>query len=445
MLPTVEWIEENYNKFNKEYWGGQLPNIQFKISNTTKYAGLAACYSKKEKDAYGIITTKLIPVSITMSNHYDRDEFVLKCILLHEMIHIDDYVFHPEHFYSEGYDAYGRYHFNKKRYDAHGEFFQDEAKRLKDEGGWEINKSITEEERRKSTLSASNKKRAEEKAKKGFALCVWEKNNGKYCFLRTSLNDIDYKDFFIRNNFDMSKCKKISWYECHDSEFTIIRLQDTIIRRFAELKEEGKYLEQLQSDIANGKMKLLKEYNPNETNNNETEKTFAPYADTIVAGIFDFLMSNYLSTAKAVYTMLCHGQRAEVYRMQTNNYNQHYSFYFYANRWWDIGENYKVDESKANVEYYLYIDLDLLKKFIESDNENICIRIYSNLLFQVSNTKQIIPSVVRESRHRQNRLLRENTKETMDTLRRKFINGLTGLTKVAVKVISKNEAIIGIE
>ena len=89
MLVTRNWIEKNYNKFNQELWNGMLPNINFVVSRASKTWGCAYYKFDWKNDT-------IIPEKIAISNYYDSPENVKIQTLLHEMIHIADYTFHPE-------------------------------------------------------------------------------------------------------------------------------------------------------------------------------------------------------------------------------------------------------------------------------------------------------------------------------------------------------------
>lgn len=141
MLVTIEWMEEWYDRFNNDYWNGSLPQIKFET--TAKRGTWGTAHYNYVKDSWGHVTS-VYPTKIAISNFYDSEEWVKKNVLLHEMIHIADYTFHPEHFVRRAY---------RKKYDAHGEeFFKPEARRLAN-FGWRIEKYVFEEEHLSSTYS----------------------------------------------------------------------------------------------------------------------------------------------------------------------------------------------------------------------------------------------------------------------------------------------------
>ena len=59
MLVTISWIKNNYEKYNKLYFGGVLPEIEFKISRSKKTWGYAAY-------EYNLVSNKVTPLSITI-------------------------------------------------------------------------------------------------------------------------------------------------------------------------------------------------------------------------------------------------------------------------------------------------------------------------------------------------------------------------------------------
>ena len=62
MIVTTSWIEYNYNKFNKLYFGNTLPNISFKTSNTKKAWGYATYkydFINGQKDNIGCLAQEL--------------------------------------------------------------------------------------------------------------------------------------------------------------------------------------------------------------------------------------------------------------------------------------------------------------------------------------------------------------------------------------------------
>lgn len=173
MIVTTSWIEKNYNKFNNLYWNGLLPNIKFKTSRAKHTWGCA--YYR-----YDFANDTIIPTMITVSNYYDSDEVVKIQTLLHEMIHIADYTFHPEHYIRNHRKVTAR------EYDAHGYYFRGEAARLSRESGYKITNHVTKEEMGMSKLS-DNSVRCIENKKNNALVCVIRGTNGMNFLFKTDI------------------------------------------------------------------------------------------------------------------------------------------------------------------------------------------------------------------------------------------------------------------
>lgn len=158
MLVTIDWIRKNYIKFNEEYFGGTLPMVKFKVSRSKNAWGFASFL-------YDYPNSTIIPEAITISNYFDSPEIVKKTTLLHEMIHIEDYTFHPEHFIRNGKRVTGHH------YDAHGWWFKEECRRL-NAYGWDVEKYVTKEEQSLSSLSVNSKRCLENKKNNALICCV---------------------------------------------------------------------------------------------------------------------------------------------------------------------------------------------------------------------------------------------------------------------------------
>lgn len=225
MLVTTKWLAEKYAYYNSKYWNGQLPGISFSISNSKNTWGFAA-YKYILNDSRTRIVT-IEPISITLSNYYDSPEEVKETTLLHEMIHIADYTFHPDHFINIRRTG------KNKKYDAHGSvFFMKEARRLAADG-WEIQKYATMEERNVSTLSDENKDKLVKRASAGYIACIADDKdstkNGKWV-MRIDKSKMQYFDNLF-NTYDKSwmesNFKNAKWYECYCVEFADKRKSNT--------------------------------------------------------------------------------------------------------------------------------------------------------------------------------------------------------------------------
>lgn len=183
MIVTVEWIRAKYNKFNKLYFNGELPEIEFKLSrskNTWGYAGYII----------SIKTGKITPEYIAISNYYDSPEHVKECTLLHEMIHVKDYVQNPEH-YVVG-------HRKNRYYDPHGTWFKNEASKFI-QYGYDINKNVTDQEIEASKQSANTKRILARKKNNTRIFAVYGYNY-KIWFCKTSPENVDNLLKLVKKN-----------------------------------------------------------------------------------------------------------------------------------------------------------------------------------------------------------------------------------------------------
>jgi len=93
MVPTEEWVEENFFKYNRIYFNGELPTPRIIVSEDCTYNGedcfgyysLFGCRFDK-------INRKIISLrnngTLCISSKYDRPEKDIIGTLLHEMIHV---------------------------------------------------------------------------------------------------------------------------------------------------------------------------------------------------------------------------------------------------------------------------------------------------------------------------------------------------------------------
>lgn len=123
MKISKKWIIRNYIEFNKKYFDNSLPFVRFFINNSKTMYGYAYFLYDENNN--------IKPYSITMSNYFDESEYENKNTLLHEMIHIYEYITFPKRF------AWPK----AKTYNAHGMFFEMKAA-LINKDGWHIVKTV---------------------------------------------------------------------------------------------------------------------------------------------------------------------------------------------------------------------------------------------------------------------------------------------------------------
>ena len=154
MIVDTEWIASNFNIFNRMFWNGELPTPQFKTS-MSKHSWGRAYYTIDRKN------NCLKDFKIAISNYYDSPQWVKQNTLIHEMIHVADYFFHPEHFIGP----------RARWYNAHGGFFLKEADRIK-AFGWYIENKVTNEEVKVSCLSQKAQERVDRKRENQYLLYI---------------------------------------------------------------------------------------------------------------------------------------------------------------------------------------------------------------------------------------------------------------------------------
>ena len=213
MLVTKSWLQKNYNKYNNLLWNGNLPNIKLKIGRAKNTWGYAAFN-------YDYVNDTIIPEYLTISNYYDSPEEVKICTLLHEMIHIADYTFHPEHFIKNHRRVSGW------SYDAHGFWFKQEAERIYKETGHKIGVKVTHEEQKISKVS--KKYQATEKNKLDNALIgAIYGSRGIVFYFKTSKEYAEYvKHHTIgsyRLYYTLGEIRKIKFYTVKDKRYANIR------------------------------------------------------------------------------------------------------------------------------------------------------------------------------------------------------------------------------
>lgn len=208
MLVTISWIKEHYDKFNKLYFGDTLPTVKFKINRTKNSFGFAGFQ-------YDFLNDTIIPDILIMSNYYDSPEYVKIQTLLHEMIHIEDYFWHPEHFIRNHKRVSARV------YDAHGTWFLDECKRISKESGYNIGPVVTWSEIKASRPSNYTKKLVAQKVNNAL-ICAVYGTKGVWYF-KTDINKVDYLKKKIPTTYNwtltIGEYKKIKFYTFDNPKF----------------------------------------------------------------------------------------------------------------------------------------------------------------------------------------------------------------------------------
>ncbi|WP_296864427.1 SprT-like domain-containing protein [uncultured Methanobrevibacter sp.] len=202
MIVALHWMYRKYIEFNEKYWDNNLPEIEFKLSRSKNLFGTASCkFNRSEVSAYNFV--------IKMSVYYDQPESVLENTLLHELIHISEYYFHPETLLY--------------RCDHHGIYFQKEAARL-NKYGYNIQKYVQPEEMNSCTLSEHTAALIQKKVEKGYYLACFHCNYDDSVFHVVKLNKnqlLDDKKFNLlcRSRYIKLNYNKVDVYQTSHETF----------------------------------------------------------------------------------------------------------------------------------------------------------------------------------------------------------------------------------
>ena len=115
--PTVEFLKSAYSKLNDMFLDGRLPKegIEFKIDRDLK-VGRAGCTNADDSTVKGHFKVNYISLNGTLMK---TPRSWIETII-HEMIHVDDLINHPEHF--------------KRGYNEHKGWFEEQARKFEKYG-----------------------------------------------------------------------------------------------------------------------------------------------------------------------------------------------------------------------------------------------------------------------------------------------------------------------
>lgn len=163
MVLTIGFIADNFSKFNKEYFNGELQTPSFEITHVKSYLGQ---YHWK----YGF-GGDLMENVIRISNMFDRNETDYQNTIIHEMIHL-----------------YIRQNHIKDTRRHHGRVFNSIADRINRQGGWHIARTDSVEGCGLTDKSYVNK---------FYIACFFNGSSGRYFRFRINEKYLQYyKDRF---------------------------------------------------------------------------------------------------------------------------------------------------------------------------------------------------------------------------------------------------------
>lgn len=218
MVAKLEDIKKWYAEFNAKYFksvGRGLPDdIDIEMSSRMSRSWGYAEFVLASED--GRLYAKKLKIKINKNNDVPEKEY--KNTLIHEMIHIEDYVYFLDHYY---YMLNGV--IQKRRYDAHGTWFLDECSRI-NQDGWKLQKYVDE-----AVFKEARSKQADMKSKDGYLLvichCLKEWKNGSWIWC-TPENPRYF--MYKTNDANLNKtvkamgsefAYKAAVYECHSTKY----------------------------------------------------------------------------------------------------------------------------------------------------------------------------------------------------------------------------------
>ncbi len=190
MIVTREWIEEWFDYFNREYFGGKLPMPEIGVTHAKTRLGQM---SFKRATRWG--RTKLYDFKISISTYYDMTDKQAKSVLLHEMIH-----------YIIGYTGL-------KDTSSHGIVFRGMMDKLNRTYGWDI-RIMTSTKGWKVSEQVKAKKEA--KGPQTYLMLAIEMKDGKHFLSRVN------PSFAHRIESQLVKLSEVNqhqWYTTQESYF----------------------------------------------------------------------------------------------------------------------------------------------------------------------------------------------------------------------------------
>jgi predicted SprT family Zn-dependent metalloprotease len=83
MKATIPYIQQKFEEFNRQMFGGKLPMLPIQLSNAKTFLG--QCVYKKRRKLFG--RTELYDFRLRINTRFDLPENVMEDTIIHEMIH----------------------------------------------------------------------------------------------------------------------------------------------------------------------------------------------------------------------------------------------------------------------------------------------------------------------------------------------------------------------
>lgn len=200
MKATLKFLQDSFNKFNREIFNDRLPDPLMHISSARSFMG-----QFRAERVTGILRSKR-KYHLTLSNRYDLEEKILEDIVIHEMIH-----------FIISYDR-------RKDSSAHGPVFKS------------LMNEINRVHRRNVTVShhCTKAQLDSDTSKAHSIICVCTLTDGRKLISRVSQSKV----FEIHKAFqDWDKVVAEEWFWVYGSYFN--RYRRVLTPRLFEVDQEG--------------------------------------------------------------------------------------------------------------------------------------------------------------------------------------------------------------
>lgn len=84
MVPTVRYVEEKFDEFNRMIFGGELPRVPVRLTRARSYLGQLS--SRRRRKLFGGWCYSDFLLSMSVAR--DREELDIQDTIIHEMIHL---------------------------------------------------------------------------------------------------------------------------------------------------------------------------------------------------------------------------------------------------------------------------------------------------------------------------------------------------------------------
>lgn len=201
MAPTAEYLRAQFAAFNARYFGGVLPEPQFRVNSARTVLGRFSC-RRVRRGLLGLRASE--EYTIAVSRFYDLGERDVQTVLLHEMIHF--------------YLCYRRMADSS----PHGKLFRREMERINADG-WSISVRTSTKGWQPSAEKCSSKR------------CVVALTTADGCYFAAVQRP--YVKAFDRAMGRIASLKRHEWYVTGDSFFRQYPLVRTLRFRLVTTEE----------------------------------------------------------------------------------------------------------------------------------------------------------------------------------------------------------------